>query len=149
MKTRGQSKRGGRGGPPHVGQRAGAFTLVEVMIASGILFMCLFAILALVSNSLQNARLIQNTKDDPTASDAADVSYVYFTTNGQLGPISGEFLGRPYETEITPVTNGLFYVELLLPAHQGRPESRMDFYVYNGKQIQQGMGPGMGRRPRR
>jgi hypothetical protein len=36
-----------------------AFTLLEVMIAVGILFMCLFAVLALLSNSLATARKLQ------------------------------------------------------------------------------------------
>ena len=40
-----------------------AFTLLEVMIAVGILFMCLFAVLALTSNSLRSARKIQLHKD--------------------------------------------------------------------------------------
>jgi Tfp pilus assembly protein PilV len=38
------------------------FTLMEVMLACGILFMCLFGILALVSNSLNNARALQQHK---------------------------------------------------------------------------------------
>src|SRR5208283_4969437 len=33
-----------------------AFTLMEVMVAAGIFFMAVFAILALVSNTLRNAR---------------------------------------------------------------------------------------------
>jgi hypothetical protein len=118
---------------------------MEVMIAGGILFMCLFAILALVASSLQNARLLQNSKDDPTVSDAAEVSHLYFTTNGVPGPVSGVFMGRPYEAEPTHETNGLYRVDLFLPAHNGYPESQMRFWIYNGKQAQ----PGMGRRPGR
>ena len=35
-----------------------AFTLIEVMIAGGILFACLFAILAVLANCLSNARAL-------------------------------------------------------------------------------------------
>ena len=41
-----------------------AFTLLEVMIAAGIFFMAIFAILALVSSNLKNARLIQKSHVD-------------------------------------------------------------------------------------
>jgi hypothetical protein len=124
---------------------AAAFTLLEVMIAGGILFMCLFAILALVSNSLQNARLLQNLKNDPTASIEASVSYEFSNTNGALGSISGEFMGRPYQAESNPLTNGLYVVDLILPARRGLPEVQARLWIYNGKQTQ----PGMGRRPGR
>jgi Tfp pilus assembly protein PilV len=43
-------------------QSRSGFTLMEVMIACGILFMCLFGILALVSSSLRNARALQQHK---------------------------------------------------------------------------------------
>jgi len=43
---------------------AAAFTLLEVMIASGILFLCLFAILQLLSSSLRGARILQRTTVD-------------------------------------------------------------------------------------
>jgi len=44
--------------PVRAGQSSGtnAFTLMEVMVACGIFFMATFAILALVSTTLRNAR---------------------------------------------------------------------------------------------
>ena len=45
-------------------RRTSAFTLLEVMIASGILFMCLFVILQLLSTSLKNARILQRSTVD-------------------------------------------------------------------------------------
>src|SRR6266481_10218981 len=42
-----------------------AFTLLEVMIALGIFFMAMFTILALVSNTLRNARALQEAEVDP------------------------------------------------------------------------------------
>jgi len=41
------------------GRSARAFTLLEVMIATGILFVAIFAILGLVFANLRNARLLQ------------------------------------------------------------------------------------------
>lgn len=41
-----------------------AFTLIEVMIASGILFLCLFAILGVLGNTLRNARALRRTTID-------------------------------------------------------------------------------------
>lgn len=41
-----------------------AFTLIEVMIAAGILFTCLFAILGVLSTSLGNVRALQKTRVD-------------------------------------------------------------------------------------
>jgi type II secretory pathway pseudopilin PulG len=43
-------------------RRPRAFTLIEVMIALGIFFMALFAILGLISQLLRNARAFQNKK---------------------------------------------------------------------------------------
>src|SRR5437870_12417598 len=41
-----------------------AFTLMEVLIASGIFFICMFAILGLVSQTLRNARILRTTRVD-------------------------------------------------------------------------------------
>jgi len=70
-----QPKAGGRGAvilpaatphaPLHRGRPAnGGFTLLEVMIAAGILFMCLFAILAVLASSLRNARSLRHLPVD-------------------------------------------------------------------------------------
>src|SRR5579864_5212609 len=50
------------------------FTLMEVMIATGILVACLFAVLALVSNALVTARKLQQHK----AIDAGTVASVIY-----------------------------------------------------------------------
>lgn len=44
--------------------RTGAFTLLEVMIATALFFMGIFAVLALVSQSLKNARALQRPMVD-------------------------------------------------------------------------------------
>ena len=64
-----------------------AFTLIEVMVASGILFMCLFAVLAVLSNGLRNARALQRRTLDPGM--AAAELYTQFTTTNRIGACSG------------------------------------------------------------
>jgi len=67
-----------------------AFTLLEVMIACGIFFMATFAILALVSQTLRNARALQ--RGDVDAGMAAAQVYEILRTNRQeTGTISGDF----------------------------------------------------------
>src|SRR6185503_19703047 len=64
-----------------------AFTLLEVMIALGIFFMCTFAILALVSNTLRNARSLRRPQVD-----AGMAASIYVNTNRfSEGSMSGDF----------------------------------------------------------
>src|SRR5258708_3278 len=60
-----------------------AFTLMEVMIAVGILFMCLFAVLALLSNSLRSARMLQQHRTVDTAT-IAGLLYVQLANTNQV-----------------------------------------------------------------
>jgi len=89
-----------------------AFTLLEVMIAMGIFFMAIFAILAVVSTSLRNARLLQKHSVDP----GMLLAELSLTNKFYEGMDSGDF-GDVYPDyrwtrEITQVrTNGLFQVE--------------------------------------
>src|SRR5262245_64136665 len=48
----------------HRQNRVTAFTLLEVMIACGIFFIAVFAILALVSNTLRNAQRLRRVQVD-------------------------------------------------------------------------------------
>jgi Tfp pilus assembly protein PilV len=71
-----------------------AFTLVEVMIASGIFFMATFAILALVAGTLKNARNLQRA--DVDAGMAASLVYDIVKTNkNDNGGGTGDF-GEAY-----------------------------------------------------
>jgi Tfp pilus assembly protein PilV len=96
-----------------------AFTLLEVMIAIGIFFVAVFAILALVSSSLGNARRLQRPQVDASA-----VLAKYASTNILIeGTYSGdlsELLGKEYRNytwtaDITEVaTNHLYQVEAVV-----------------------------------
>jgi hypothetical protein len=88
--------------------------LIEVMIAGGILFMCLFAILALVCNGLRNARALQMTKTDPRSSIASEIYFELSHTNTlSEGSGSGEFENYRYDWEVREIeTNGLCEVDI-------------------------------------
>ena len=103
------------------------------MIAGGILFMCLFAILELVANSLRNARALQRLPVD-TGMLAAELS---LTNRLEEGSDSGDFgdLYRDYQwrRRIYEVdTNGLFEVDFTVIHHtDSQPvESHMSILLY-------------------
>ena len=72
-----------------------AFTLIEVMIACGIFFMATFAILALVSQTLRNARSLQRGEVDVGMA-AAQVYQTLKTNRMESGSMTGDF-GKTYD----------------------------------------------------
>jgi len=111
---------------------ARAFTLLEVMMASGILFLCLFAILQLLSTSLRGARILQRTTVDAGML-AAELS---LTNKLSEGTESGDF-GKLYPDyhwtrEIQEAsTNGLFQVDFTVYRRGIQtPESHLSFLLY-------------------
>jgi len=112
-----------------------AFTLMEVMIACGIFFMAVFAILALVSNTLRNARSLRYMQVD-----AGMVASQLFKTNRlSEGVESGDFgeAYRDYNWEMSSYehelfTNGLVEVNIVL-RRRGTPEpvDTMTIWVYD------------------
>ena len=97
-----------------------AFSLLEVMIAIGIFFVALFAILAVVSNSLRSARIIQKTKDVDAGMAAALLSYELTHTNqvreGFLNvDLGDEFADYICDAELRQIaTNGLCQLDILV-----------------------------------
>lgn len=114
-----------RSQPPAAARRRRAFSLLEVMIAIGIFFISVFAILSLVSSSLANARRLQRPQVDASA-----VLGYYAATNSLVeGTYSGdlsEFLGKHYRNykfvaDITEVaTNHLYQVECVVSPYGSR-----------------------------
>ena len=106
-------------------KRRRAFSLLEVMIAIGIFFLAVFAILSLVSQSLANARRLQRPQVDASA-----VLAHYASTNILIeGTYSGnlsDLLGKAYRdynwtAEIREVaTNHLYQVEAIVQANGNR-----------------------------
>ena len=78
------------------GREPRAFSLLEVMIAIGIFFMAVFAILGLVSSSLENARRLQHP-----AVNANPVAGYLLMTNIFVENVYeadlGDFLGNAYK----------------------------------------------------
>jgi hypothetical protein len=131
MKT--ELKTGRRGG-----RERRAFTLLEVMIAIGVLFMAVFAILGLVSSSLENARRLQHPRVD-----ASPIAGYLLRTNKVVEGIQeydlGDFLGSAYkgyrvttDTEECE-TNRLFKVDFVVQSPDfGRPViSKMTLLLFS------------------
>ena len=119
-------------------RRAGrrGFTLMEVMIAVAILFTCLFAVLALVSNGLVTARKLQQHKAID-AGTVASVIYVALINTNRIdeGPIEIDWpnvLPRGYTgyAEINSIgTNGLGQVDFLIQ-HNQQLDLQSHFWIY-------------------
>jgi hypothetical protein len=94
-------------------RRQRAFSLLEVMIATGIFFMGAFAVLSLVTNSLENARRLSRPDVD-----AGPVAGFLLMTNsfieGSYDVDLGDFLGDAYknyrvEYNVVEVETNHFY----------------------------------------
>lgn len=115
--------------------RRQAFTLLEVMIAVGVLFMCLFAVLALLSNSLASARKLQQHREIDVSS-VAGMLYVELinTNNVNAGPVPLDleemYPGCKLDADLEPkLTNGLCEVEFTVTRHD-RVEAQSHFLIY-------------------
>lgn len=111
-----------------------AFSLIEVMIAIAIFFMCSFVILALVSSGLRTARLLRTTRPN------AGMLAAEMTLTNQLeeGMEEGDF-GRMYpeytwakETSEAG-TNGLWQVDFAIyrRGQRSQPDSTMSILLYS------------------
>ena len=119
---------------PRAGRRAGAFTLLEVMIASGILFTCLFAILAVLSGALRNARALQHRTVDPGMRAAELVltnRMTEGTDSGDFGDLYPDY--RWHQEAYSVGSNGLWQVDLTVTKRYGEraEESRMSILLYS------------------
>jgi type II secretion system protein I len=114
-----------------------AFSLLEVMIAVGIFFMAVFAILGLVSSSLENARRLRRPMVDASAV-ANQLSLTNKLVEGMESGDLSDLLGKQYQgyqwtyavTEVQ--TNLLFQVDFIVqsPA-DGKPVvSKMSALYY-------------------
>ena len=92
-----------------------AFTLVEVMIATGIFFMSMFVILSLISSSLANARRLQRPIVD-AGMIASELSITnQLVEESQSGDFGDAYPGYTWTADITEVqTNRLFQVDYVV-----------------------------------
>jgi type II secretion system protein I len=102
-------------------QAVSAFTLLEVMIAMGIFFMCIFAILEVVATNLRAARHLQ----DPPPDVGLLIADLYQTNkledgqsdSGDFGELAPDYKWQSQVTQMA--TNGLFKVEFLVTSQKG------------------------------
>jgi hypothetical protein len=112
---------------PHAAARTSrftlhAFTLLEVMVAAGILFVCLFAILGLLATTLRNARALQNRTVDAgmLAAELSLTNKLY--EGGESGDFGDLYPDYKWSREVRQrETNGLFEVEFTV-IHRNRNE---------------------------
>jgi hypothetical protein len=109
-----------------------AFTLVEVMIALGIFFMAMFAILGLVANALRNARALQRPTVDCGVV-AAQLSLTNKLTEGlETGDFGDLYPDYEWTRDIYEVeTNGLFQADMIVQRRAGGTvESKMSILLF-------------------
>jgi Tfp pilus assembly protein PilV len=101
-----------------------AFSLLEVMIAMGIFFVSIFAILELTSQSLAAARRLQKVEVDITTL-AAQLTLTNRLEegfeSGDFGEIRHDVLWSRTITEVS--SNGLFQVDFTMHEPTGNPKS--------------------------
>ncbi len=123
-------------------RRLSGFSLLEVMIAIGIFFMVAFAVLALVSQCLRQARALETVRS-PIGSLA---SQTVLTNQLQEGIESGDFGDifpdhRWRRDVLEAGTNGLYEVVLTVTrSGQSKPEGELTLYLFRPA-------GGAGRRP--
>jgi len=102
------------------------------MIASGIFFMSIFAILALMSSLLRNARSLRRIELDAgmVAAQVCNTNKLYEgTDSGDFGKLYPDYSWETdtYEAE----TNGLWQVDIVVRRHGiPQPVDRMSLYLY-------------------
>jgi hypothetical protein len=110
-----------------------AFSLLEVMIASGIFFMCIFAILAMVSGLLRNARSLRRVELDAgmVAAQICKTNRLYEGT--ESGDFGNLYPGYSWETDTYEAeTNGLWQVDIIVRRHGvPQPVDSMSVFVYS------------------
>lgn len=122
--------------------RRAAFSLLEVMIAGGIFFMGIFAILALVSSTLRNARSLRRIDVDAgmVAAQVCKTNKLFEgTESGDFGNLYRDYSWETYTSEVA--TNHLFQVDITV-RRRGlqNPVDAMSIWVYAPESPSQGFG---------
>jgi hypothetical protein len=111
-----------------------AFSLMEVMIASGIFFMCVFSILAMVSSVLRNARSLRRTELDAGMVAARLVGVTNrFYEGSESGDFGNLYPDYSYEADtIEAATNGLYEIDIVVRRRGvSQPVDSMSIYVFS------------------
>lgn len=119
-----------------------AFSLLEVMIAGGIFFMAIFAILAMVSSVLSNARSLRRVELD-AGMVAAQLSITNKLTEGtQSGDFGNLYPDYSWEAdEYEVATNGLWQVDIIVRRRGlAKPTDVMSIWLFR-PESKSGYGP--------
>ena len=119
-----------------------AFSLLEVMIAGGIFFMAIFAILAMVSSVLSNARSLRRVELD-AGMVAAQLSITNKLTEGtQSGDFGNLYPDYSWEAdEYEVATNGLWQVDIIVRRRGlAKPADVMSIWLFR-PESKSGYGP--------
>jgi hypothetical protein len=135
------------------GARKKAFSLLEVMIASALFFMAVFAILGLVSSSLNNLRRLQRPLVDASVL-ASELSLTNKLTEGKESGNLGDLLGKDYNgyrwtSVIQEVqTNKLFQVDFVVQNATGDRSvvSQISLLLFRPQSDAGSLDGGMGRK---
>jgi len=129
----------GLGRSDHVSQRPAsarrsqsAFSLLEVMIAGGLFFVAIFAILSLVAGSLRNARSLRAVDVDAGMVAAQICNTNKLSEETRQGDFGNLYPDYSWEAEISQAeTNNLFQVNILV-RRRGvqKPVDVMSIFVY-------------------
>ena len=110
-------------------RRARAFSLLEVMIAIAVFFVAAFAILGLISSSLNNVRRLQRPSVDASpvlATWIATNSWIEGHFHGSLGDenlLGKEYRDYNWDLDIIEVaSNHLYLADCIVTAANGRRE---------------------------
>lgn len=101
------------------------------MVALGIFFMAVFAILGVMSTALRNARALQQIPVD-AGMVAAEMSLTNAITEGlESGDFGDMYPGYKWTRDAYEVgTNGLFQVDIIVQKPTGTLESQMSIFLY-------------------
>ena len=111
-----------------------AFSLVEVMVACGIFFMCVFAILAMISSVLRNARLLRRVELDAgmVAAQVSNTNKLYEgSASGDFGKMYPDYSWETETYEPPGATNNLWQVDIVV-RRRGlqKPVDVMSIWLY-------------------
>lgn len=122
-----------------------AFTLLEVMIALAIFFMCVFSILQLVSTNLKHVQRLQRPAVD-IGSLASELSLTNrLEEGGESGNFGALYPGVSWTRNITMVaTNGLFQVDFFVTdstvAGRVGAQTTLSIFLYRPDSVMGGAG---------
>ena len=128
--------------PSRLRSARAAFSLLEVMIASFIFFMAIFAILAMVSNVLRNARSLRRVELD-AGMVAAQLSITNKLTEGnQSGDFGNMYQDYSWEADQYEIgTNGLWQVDIVVHRRgMQKPADVMSIWLFR-PESKSGFGP--------